>query len=536
MLPEDKFFYTLSDEEIWERYCSFLDLSVEEFMEIQKRLLLEEVGLAADSYLGRKIMGGASPRTVEEFRQLVPLTTYEDYEPYLSEQREDVLAEKPLFWCHSAGRGGSFKWIPYTRAAFDQVAKRSISAFILATARRKGGINIRPGFNLLANVAPRPYTSGTALYFIPTLSFSFNLIPPSEEADRLGFQERIARGFEIGLRTGTDVIFSIGSVLVKLGEHMTSQAQMTKLSLSLLHPAVLYRLARAYLRSKMARRQILPRDIWQPKAVLTGGTDATIYKDQIAYYWGQVPYEIYGSTESFGAAFLAWNKKWLTFVPDIAFWEFIPTEERLKNVKNREYQPRTVLMNEVESGKDYEVVLTQLHGMPLLRYRLGDLMTVMALKDGEAGINLPQWVFKTRLGDIIDLAALAVLDEKTVWQAIINSGIKYEEWSARKEYDGGQTYLRLYMELKEDKAADEVGHLIDRQLRVIDVDYRDVGDQLGLQPVRVSLLRPGTFQRYYLEKQEEGADLAHMKPPHMNPTDNAVEKLLRLSQRSQERL
>jgi phenylacetate-coenzyme A ligase PaaK-like adenylate-forming protein len=192
-------------------------------------------------------------------------------------------------------------------------------------------------------------------------------------------------------------------------------------------------------------------------------------------------------------------------------------------------------MNEVESGKDYEVVLTQLHGMPLLRYRLGDLMTVMALKDGEAGINLPQWVFKTRLGDIIDLAALAVLDEKTVWQAIINSGIKYEEWSARKEYDGGQTYLRLYMELKEDKAADEVAHLIDRQLRVIDVDYRDVGDQLGLQPVRVSLLRPGTFQRYYLEKQEEGADLAHMKPPHMNPTDNAVEKLLRLSQRNQER-
>ncbi|MCD6359032.1 MAG: GH3 auxin-responsive promoter family protein, partial [Dehalococcoidia bacterium] len=104
MLPEDKYFKTLSEEELWQRYCGFLDLSIDEFMEIQQRLLMEQIELVADSFLGKKIMNGNKPQSVEEFRLTVPITSYQDYEPYLSEQREDVLAEKPLFWCHSAGR------------------------------------------------------------------------------------------------------------------------------------------------------------------------------------------------------------------------------------------------------------------------------------------------------------------------------------------------------------------------------------------------------------------------------------------------
>jgi len=30
-----------NQKEIWDRYCSFLDLSVDEFMEIQNKLLME---------------------------------------------------------------------------------------------------------------------------------------------------------------------------------------------------------------------------------------------------------------------------------------------------------------------------------------------------------------------------------------------------------------------------------------------------------------------------------------------------------------
>ena len=80
-------------DEFWQRYCGFLDLSIEEFMAIQERLLLEQLQLLADCELGRKLLGGGAPLTVSDFRRIAPLTTYRDYLPYLGEQREDVCRQ-----------------------------------------------------------------------------------------------------------------------------------------------------------------------------------------------------------------------------------------------------------------------------------------------------------------------------------------------------------------------------------------------------------------------------------------------------------
>ena len=529
MLQEDKYFQTLSKEELWQRYCGFLDLSIDEFMEIQEHLLMEQIDLVADSPLGKKIMNNQKPKTVEEFRRVVPLTTYDDYEPYLSQQREDVLADKPVFWCHSAGRGGYFKWVPYTSRAAEKTVRRFVAVLILACAQRKGDIALEPGERMLLHMAPRPYVSGAGMHYVVTQGFSLHTIPPLEEAEKMEFPERIALGFQIALRTGVDEIFSIASVMVKVGEVMAGQAQRMKFSLSLLHPAVFFRLVRAWLRSRITRRGMLPRDLWPAKAIITIGTDTSIYKDDIAYYWGQLPYEIYGGAEVFPIAIQAWNKKWLTFLPDAAFLEFIPEEERERAKEDPQYQPTTVLFNEVEPGKSYEVVLTQLYGMPLLRYRVGDTVKVTALADEEAGINLPQMVFKARVDEIIDLAGLARLDEKTVWQAIANTGIKYEDWSARKEYDQNEAYLRLYIELKESRQPHEVERLVDEQLKATDVDYKDLDSWLQFQPVRVTFLSKGTFQRYFEEKRKEGADFAHLKPRHINTPDADIQRLLQLS-------
>ena len=75
MLSEDRFFQTDNTEEIWRRYCGFLDLSLTEFMETQRHLLMEQVKLVANSPLGKALMKGRKPGSVEEFRQTVPLTT-----------------------------------------------------------------------------------------------------------------------------------------------------------------------------------------------------------------------------------------------------------------------------------------------------------------------------------------------------------------------------------------------------------------------------------------------------------------------------
>ena len=84
------------NKELWQRCCGFIDLSLEDSMSIQRRLLLEQIGLLKKCKLGRSIMRRANPETIDEFRQQVPLTTYADYEPFLLTRNEGALPAKPL--------------------------------------------------------------------------------------------------------------------------------------------------------------------------------------------------------------------------------------------------------------------------------------------------------------------------------------------------------------------------------------------------------------------------------------------------------
>jgi hypothetical protein len=534
MLSEDEYFRDLTEAKLWERYCGFLDLSIDEFMDIQEELLMDQIERVSGSLLGKKVMNNTVPKSIEEFRQTVPLTTYDDYEPYLSERQEDVLTEKPALWCHSAGRGGSFKWIPHSQEFVKKVVRDLLGSFILASTSRRGQVNISPGLRLLCVLPPRPYASGWLVYSL-VRHFSCQVIPPVEEAENEDFEERIRMAVWIALKNGADTAAAIGSVLVKMGEAFSGETQSMGFSPYLLHPKIIFRLLQAWLRSKRARRPLLPKDLWPVKSIVTSGVDTAIYKKDISHYWGNEPYEFYASSEAGFIAMQAWNKKAMTFLADSVFLEFIPEEEQSKCEADKDYQPSTMLLNEVEEGKSYEVIITQFYGMPLTRYRLRDLVKVVTLRDDETGVNLPQIVFQRRVGETINLASMANLDEKTIWQAIANTNIKYTDWTACKEYDRNQSFLRLYLELNEDKEAAEVAAMIDKQLRLVDLDYRDIDSYLGLQPVKVTLLPPGTFERYKDEKSEEGSDLAHLKPAHINPPQADIQRLLKLSEVGKER-
>jgi hypothetical protein len=521
MLSEDKYFQSFSKAELWQRYCGFLDLSVEAFLEIQRELLMDEIERVADSTVGKQIMGGRKPRTVEEFQRLVPLTTYEDYAPYLNERQESALAEKPYAWCHSSGKGGAYKWIPLTEECLHKANRNLIASCILSSASRRGEVNIYPGFKFLVTLPPPPYTSGTIYEFLAR-QLSFAPIPPPEQVKDLEFREKMQKGFQIALKEGVDILGAISSVLVRMGQEFSSQARDRKFSAAMLHPKILARMLRAVLRSKLEKRPLLPRDLWSPKGIVAGGLDTFIYKDDIAYYWGTEPFDFYVSTETLFIAMQGWNRKAMTFIPDSVFFEFIPLDGGPSAAP--------VLLDALEEGKLYEVIVSQFYGMPLLRYRINDVIRVISSSDEETGVRLPQIAVQRKVGQTIDLAGLASLDERIVWQAIANSGLRYTDWAACKEYDHNETYLRLYLELKEDRPAEQIGDIIHRELQKVDPDYVDIERYLKQQPVKVTLLSAGTFGRYMTEKQKQGADLAHLKPTHINPSEEMIELLLSLGQ------
>lgn len=522
MLSEDVFFKTLSTEELWKRYCGFLDLSTGEFMKIQESLLMEELSLVAGTSLGRKALGPRPPRTVEEFRQTVPFTVYEDYEPALSERREKSLAAVPAVWCHSSGRGGVFKWIPHSEALMDKTARNCIGLFNLASASRRGQISVRPGMRMLATVPLAPYTSGTIFSQLQK-RFTFRAIPPLESVADLPFSEQVARAFELALREGFDVAGALASILVRLGQQMSGQSARGRLSRGILHPKALARLLRGVLRSRIQRRPIYPKDLWSPRGIMAGGVDTSIYRAEIEKYWGVTPFDVYASTETMFLGMQSWTRSFMTFLPDSVFLEFRPHAD---STPNGEPQTATLLIDQLEPGRLYEVIITQFHGMPLLRYQLGDVIRVVEAGDSAAGISLPQIEVRRKIGEAINIGGLCALDERTLWGAIAAASVPCTDWTALKEYDGSETYLRIIVELSRPMAAREISRQLDAQLRMIDTDYADVGRYLGVNPVRTTVVSGGSFARYTEQKVREGAALSFLKPRHVNPSSEMVELLI----------
>jgi hypothetical protein len=160
---------------------------------------------------------------------------------------------------------------------------------------------------------------------------------------------------------------------------------------------------------------------------------------------------------------------------------------------------------------------------------MGDLIKVVSLEDNETGVKLPQIVFDCRGDDMISIAGFPWFNEKFIWHVLVNTGIKYNDWTLRKEWEKDEPVLHLYIELKEIKTAQEVKESVEHHLKVGDSNFADLGKMLDVHPLKVTLLSEGTFQRYYDEKVEAGYDLARLKPKHMNVSDDVIQELMKLS-------
>jgi len=204
-------------------------------------------------------------------------------------------------------------------------------------------------------------------------------------------------------------------------------------------PKVLARLAKGMIKSKLAHRPLLPKDIWSLKGLITFGIDA-LSTEKNKRDVGSVSTGFHGCTEAPLIAMQTWDYEGMTFIPHLNLFEFIPENESIKSRNNPSYQPSTLLMDELKPG-NYELVITNFHGGPFVRYRLGHLVKITALRNEQLNIDIPQMTFLTRVDDQIDIAGFTRLSEKAIWQAIENAGLAYEDWTARKEVTGSLLYI-----------------------------------------------------------------------------------------------
>lgn len=525
-------------DELWLMCCGFIDLSLDHFMNIQKRLLMEQLERLKASHIGNKVMRGATPRTVEEFRRQVPLTSYGDYCPELQERREYALPARPARWIRTSGYSGTYdiKWVPWSRRFEAEMEKALLACVFLSGSRHRGDIrHAREHMKVLYTLGGSEYGTG-AMGELLRRSLGFDFLPAEREG--LSFTEKVEAGLAEALYRGLDGFGGLPSVLVMVAERMQQRRELD-VGFLLNHPAALFRLARGLARSRLAHRPLLPRDLWNIKAIIGGGTDSAVFAGKVEEMWGRRPLELYAGSEGGICAVQTWDGGGLTFVPNLNFLEFIPEEEHSRWRLDHSYRPNTVLLDEVEPDRNYEIIITNFHGGALTRFRVGDMIRIISLRNEACGIGLPQMVFYGRADYLIDIAGLGRLTERIIWEALENTGVSYVDWTARKEVAGGRALLHLYVEpggmttTDERSLAEAVGRELDRlDQRYHHNPYQIYGAGPGAAPgagpelIEVTLLPAGTFAEYTARQQAEGADLGHLKPQHINPTDRVLASLL----------
>lgn len=512
---------------IWDRFCGHFYLNAPQFMAVQEGLLMEQLALLSRCELGRHLLGGNAPRTLEEFRFTAPLTTYASYDPYLPQRNEAALPEKPRLWMRASGPGGTRKAIPVTAKAYELMLDACLEVFILASASGEGKFSLDPGDAILNATPPLPWFAGASVRGAAE-HFGFRLIPPTTEAfDRSTIEEKSAQAFQMALHSGLHVMLGVSSVLARMGEQLALQAPSLR---HMSHPGAASRVISGRIRKLATGRDVLPRDLWRIKGVVSGGADTCLFREKVKHYWGVDQFEIFPHSEYCSSiGWPTWGREHFTFQPHFGFLEFIPEPDVVAHRLNPSLQPTTVLLDQLKPGEVYEMVFTSFHGGAFVRYRTGDLVQITTLEDGKTGIKLPHFIPKGRADKLINMAGFARIDERFIWRGLERAQITCDGWFARKEIEAGCPMLHIYLDTNHDTEAGEAKKRLDESLSNLDRDYMNIERMLGTSPLRLTLLPRGTVQRWKWEMEKEGREAAWIDDQRMQTPDEVMEKVLRLS-------
>lgn len=508
----------LQSDAIWQEYCGFLDLDIDGYMQIQNRLMLEQISLWSRSGLGQCFLDGKKPETIDEFRKQMPLTTYGDYADILLQKQEDMLPEKPVVWIQTTWEGGKnpIKVAPYPKSMLDTYKNNMLACMIFGTSSGKGKFNIKSTDTFLYGLAPLPYATG----LFPVLlneEIGIEFLPPVKEAVKMSFSERNKKGFKLGLKKGIDYFFGLGSVtyyvslsLSSMGSGKPKKADGEKAGkLFQYSPSMLLRIMRAKHRCKRENRELKPKDLFKLKGLMVVGTDNECYKEDLEDLWGIRPMEMFAGTEPGCIGSETWTRDGLYFFPDACFYEFIPEDEMNRSIEDPEYQPKTYLMNEVVPDQKYELVVSVLKGGAFVRYRVGDVYRCVGLESSSDKIKIPRFKYVDRIPTFIDIAGFTRISENSIRDVVALSGLAIENWCAVKEYNkANRPFLHMYVEMKRDSLVssavtkDILREHLSVYFKYVDNDYKDLKRILGMDPLEITILKCGTFEEYERKNQK----------------------------------
>lgn len=426
--------YSLNIKKGYKKIANF-DYLTENAPAINKQLMLSMLAKNADTEYGKRYHFDEIT-TIEEYQKKVPFSIYDDYAPYIERMiagETDLLTKDNIV--HYALTSGSVdnpKKIPVSEQTVKLYREYAtqFSFAIIARAlgkkwKRGRGLNLMEvKFETLPNGLFAGSISGRGVYSIKDLLFLMFTSPkeivfPREIMDtkyahlRFALMDRnlsyIVSAFMTGISDLMKYMETNWEMIVEDIEKGTIDPDIKipdDVKAQLLTQIKPNPKRAAELRKEFEKgfeRPIIPR-IWPELAFVhaIGSGGFSVYTDKMRHYLGEIPiyFSIYAASESIMAICNEMESQEFVLIPDSAFYEFIPVDQ--------EEGEETLTMEQLETGKDYEIVLTNTSGF--YRYRIKDVVRVVGWYK-----NCPKIQFVYRLNQMVSIAGEKTTEECISW-------------------------------------------------------------------------------------------------------------------------
>ena len=413
-----------------------LDKNSEKASEVNRSLLMTIVRDNQDTEFGRSHSFNeiTNPDT---YREKVSITTYDDYADDISKMMEkgdkNLITAYPVnYYATTSGTTGAYKCIPVSDRGLNcfreyaaTIAYSIISEFYKTTRQA----DIPNGYLLtFLNIFQKNLNNDSKIGCISATSLDENVLNVAQylfaTPKDVFFTEGITNPkylyafFGLSERniirlTGPyiPIIYDFVNYLRDEWPKLVNDIRMGQFNPDIEIPKDLIEKLQAELKPNPERADELEKEfskgfdstifkrIWpnlsSVEAIWAGNFSS--YTRKIQEYTGRsLPFytAAYSSSEGVFAVARHPYDQYYVMVPDSCFFEFIPVNEQ-----NPEYQssnPKTILIDEVQEGKDYELVITNQSGF--YRYRMGDVIRVVGFYN-----ESPMIIFKYRVKNIISI-------------------------------------------------------------------------------------------------------------------------------------
>ena len=264
---------------------------------------------------------------------------------------------------------------------------------------------------------------------------------------------------------------------------------------------------------------IIPR-IWKSCSFISGigSADFSIYVGEMRKYAGDIPFDfgIYGASEGLFAVCFEPNRDQFLIVPDSVFYEFLPVDST---------DGKTYLLDELEIGKEYEMIITNDSGF--YRYCIKDVVRVTDYRG-----KCPVIQFSYRRNQLLN-AVGEKTSEAAAREAIRafaeETGCPVDDFCFSIDISGHAPCYAVIIEDHRNAAqhADTAAYaeILDRHLSENNHAYGFERKSGSLDPLKLCFTDVPINTLYHEARAESGSSDNQLKPLHIANTESKKKEL-----------